>query len=80
VDNPEDVRTTADLGEEDKRLPKSDFGDFCPVTYVKDNWIIKGNPEFEATVYGKTYTFAGEKEIEEFKFDPSKFLTGMGGR
>jgi hypothetical protein len=44
VDNPEDVRTTADLGDEDKRLPKGDFGDYCPVTYVKDNWLAKGDP------------------------------------
>jgi len=43
VDNPDDVRATADLDEEDKRLPKSDFGDYCPVTYVKDNWLVRGN-------------------------------------
>lgn len=47
VDNPDDVRTSADLsGEEgEKKLPKGDFGDYCPVTYVKDNWIVRGNPE-----------------------------------
>lgn len=62
VDNPEDVRVTADLGEDDKRLPKGDFGDYCPVTYVKDGWLSKGDPLFESTVYGKTYVFVGEKE------------------
>ena len=76
VDNPEDVRVSADLGEDDKRLPRGDFGDFCPVTYVKEGWLAKGNPEIEATVYGKTYVFAGEKEQEEFKFNPTKFLVG----
>ena len=43
VDSPDDVRTSADLGEEDKRLPKGDFGDFCPITYVKDNWLVRGD-------------------------------------
>jgi len=70
VDNPDDVRVSADLGEEERKLPKGDFGDYCPVTYVKDNWLVKGNPEFEATVHGKTFIFAGEKEAEEFKLNP----------
>ena len=30
-------------------------------------------------MYGKTYWFAGEKEQEEFKFNPAMFLTGFGG-
>jgi hypothetical protein len=30
-------------------------------------------------VYGKTYVFVGEKEQEEFKFNPSKFLSGKEG-
>ena len=79
VDNPDDVRTSAELDEEAKRLPKGDFGDYCPVTYTKDNWLVKGSQEFETTVYGKTYWFAGEKEQEEFKFNPARFLTGFGG-
>ena len=46
-DNIDDVRTSADLNladdeNPDKRLPKSDFGDFCPVTYVKHGFIVKG--------------------------------------
>ena len=45
IDNPEDNRTSADRGEEDRELPKGDFGDYCPVTYVKDQWIVRGNPE-----------------------------------
>lgn len=61
-DNPEDVRVSADLDEEAKRLPKSDFGDYCPVTYVRDGWLVKGNPEFEVTIFGKTYSLAGEAE------------------
>lgn len=45
VDLAEDVRVSADLGEDDKKLPKCDYGDFCPITFVKDNWIVRGNPE-----------------------------------
>ena len=45
VDNVDDIRTSADLSEEDKKLPKGDFGDYCPVTYIKDNWLVRGNPE-----------------------------------
>jgi hypothetical protein len=75
VDNPEDVRVTADLDEEAKRLPKSDFGDYCPVTFVKEGWLVKGNPEFEVTVHGKTFVLAGEGEQTEFKENPGKFLS-----
>lgn len=43
VDNPEDVRISSELDEDAKRLPKGDFGDYCPVTYIKENWIVKGS-------------------------------------
>lgn len=81
-DNPDDVRTSADLNladEEnpDKRLPKSDFGDFCPVTYVKHGFIVKGQAELESTLYGKTYRFATEDDKKEFEFNPTKFLNGI---
>ena len=80
VDVPDDVRTTADLGEDDRSLPKGDFGDFCPVTYVTDHWLVKGTSENEATVFGKTYWFTGEKEADLFKFNPTKYLVTKDGR
>jgi hypothetical protein len=67
-DNPDEARNSGDLNldeeEEnpDKRLPRSDFGDYCPVTFVKDGFLVKGDQEFELTLYGKTFRFAGEKE------------------
>lgn len=79
IDIPEDVRVSADLGEEDKRLPKGDFGDYCPVTYVNDNWLVRGNPEQEVTIFGKTYWLAGEKEAEKFKFNPKDYLKAQSG-
>jgi len=80
IDNSDDVRVSADLGEEDKKLPKGDFGDYCPVTYVQDNWLVRGNPEQEVTIFGKTYWLAGEKEAESFKFNPKKFVVTMNGQ
>jgi len=58
ADDPENVKRTEELNlmpeddpdedtEYDKRLPKSDFGDYCPVTFVKDGYMVKGDPEFE---------------------------------
>jgi YHS domain-containing protein len=66
----------------EKPLPRGEFGDYCPVAYVKENWLCKGvpeNPELECTVFGKVYRFSGEKEIEEFKFNPAKFMVGLEG-
>lgn len=77
VDSAEENRANADLGEEERRLPKSDFGSYCPVTYVNDNFLQKGNPEFEVTIFGKTFTFAGEKEMEDFRGNPTHFLSNL---
>ena len=61
--------------ENPRRGPKSDFGDFCPITYVKSGFLVKGKADFESFVFGKTYRFSGEKEQEEFKFNPAAFLS-----
>jgi adenylate/nucleoside-diphosphate kinase len=81
VDNVEDVKTSADLDEEGRRLPKGDFGNYCPVTYVNHGFLIPGSfeAEQEATILGKTFKLAGEKEMEEFKFNPGKYLIGQNG-
>jgi adenylate/nucleoside-diphosphate kinase len=78
VDNPDDVRQSSELSEEDKRLPKGDFGDYCPVTYVNDRWLVRGNPEQEVSINGKTYWLAGEKEAEQFKFNPKQYFYPNG--
>ena len=54
-DNPDDNRTTEAEVEVDDE-------DYSPVTYVAHNWLFKGNREFESTLHGKTYWFAGEAE------------------
>ena len=80
-DTTDDIRVAADLEEgEEHRLPRSDFGDYCPVTYVEDGFLVKGGPDEEGGepqelyVRGKRYLFAGEKEKEKFAFDPSKYM------
>lgn len=74
-DNPDDVRDPVDPADEEaKRLPVGDFGDYCPVTYVKEGYLLKGSAEQEVQVFGKTYRLAGENEMNEFKANPAKYL------
>jgi len=37
---------TGDINEEeDDPLTWGEFGNFCPVTYTKDNWLVPGKPD-----------------------------------
>lgn len=74
IDNTDNVRTTDELGEEDKQLPRGEYGDFCPVTLTKDSWLFPGSEEFEAQVDERVYRLAGETELEIFKADPKKYI------
>lgn len=80
-DTTDDIRTSADYEEEEiHRMPKCDFGDYCPVTYVDDGFLVKGGTDEEGGdpnelyVNGKRYFFAGTKEMEKFKKQPSKYM------
>ena len=80
-DTTDDIRTSADYEEEEiHRMPRSDFGDYCPVTYVDDGYLVKGGADEdggdpnELYVNGKRYFFAGQKEMEKFKNEPSKYM------
>jgi YHS domain-containing protein len=63
-----------------KNLPRSDFGDYCPVTFVDEGFMVKGDPEKESLVFGKTYLFATEKEQEIFNKDPVKYMIALTGK
>lgn len=80
-DKEEDIITTADMPEDDDgvkaRLPRSDFGDYCPVTFVDEGFMIKGDPEQEEQVFGKTYLFATEKERKLFQNNPAKYMVAF---
>ena len=80
-DTVDDIRTSADYEEEEiHRMPRSDFGDYCPVTYVDDGFLVKGGNDDEGGdpcelyVYGKRYFFAGVREMEKFKKDPQRYM------
>jgi hypothetical protein len=41
-----------------------EFGHYCPVTFIEDNWLVPGNTEEEELtlyVYGKKYCFYSAK-------------------
>ena len=74
VDAPENVRTTEDLGDEDRPLPRGEYGNFCPVTFTNDSWLYIGADENEVQVNERVYKLAGEKEMEMFKANPGKYI------
>ena len=80
-DTTDDIRTSADYEEEEIfRMPRSDFGDYCPVTFVDDGFLVKGGSDEEGGepnelyVNGKRYFFAGAKEMDKFKKDPARYM------
>jgi len=80
-DTTDDIRTAADYEEEEiHRMPRCDFGDYCPVTYVDDGFLVKGGADEdggdpnELYIHGKRYFFAGSAELEKFKKRPSKYM------
>lgn len=80
-DTTDDIKTSADYEEEEiHRMPKSDFGDYCPVTYVDDGFLVKGGSDEdggdpnELYIHGKRYFFAGSAELEKFKKNPAKYM------
>ena len=51
-------------------IPWGEYGHFCPVTFVEDNWLVPGNQEEEECtlfVYGKKYCFYSDKQAKKFK-------------
>mmetsp|Transcript_10866 Transcript_10866/g.13706 ORF Transcript_10866/g.13706 Transcript_10866/m.13706 type:complete len:153 (-) Transcript_10866:2971-3429(-) len=79
-DTTDDIRVSADYEEDIHRMPRSDFGDYCPVTYVDDGYLVKGGADEEGGdpnelyVNGKRYFFAGSKEMEKFRKEPAKYM------
>ena len=67
IDDPEIVRTTGDLAENEPPITKGEYGDFCPVTFINESWLFPGTEEFEVQVKQRTYRLAGEDEKTEFE-------------
>jgi len=74
------AKVTADLQEGQRPLPKGEYADYCPVVLKKENLLIIGDPETEVQYKGKTYRFAGQTEMEEFKINPAVFVKEMPQR
>ena len=66
-------RVCADKQEEGDPTPMGFCGEYCPVA-LQQGWLIKGKEEFEAGIQGRRFRFSGEKELNDFKTDPSKYL------
>ena len=75
IDDAGNVRTSGEIDEEERPLPKGESGDFCPITLCKENWLQPGDPETEVQVKQKTYRISGEKEMEEFRINPMLYIT-----
>ena len=60
--------------EEKYPASKGEFGTFCPVTYKDDRWLFYAPENLELQVNQRTYRFAGEKEMDIFKKDPSVYM------
>lgn len=41
---------------------------------LRGGWLMKGREEFEVGVQGKRFKFCGERELNEFKAEPKKYL------
>ena len=67
IDDPEIVRTTGDLAENEPPITKGEYGDFCPVTFINESWLFPGTDEFEVQVKQRTYRCAGEEEKTQFE-------------
>jgi adenylate/nucleoside-diphosphate kinase len=77
-DDPSVVKVTELEGY--KGIPKGDFGEYCPVTYVDDGWLVRGSTENEVIINGKSYWFADPKEAKRFSFNPSVYLKTLNGQ
>ena len=63
-DTTDDIKTSADFEEEEiKRMPRCDFGDYCPVTYVDDGYLVKGGADEEGASEGGGVGGGGVREV-----------------
>ena len=75
VDEPSFIsKTTQELQEGQRPLPKGEYVDFCPITLKKEKLLLVGDPETEVQYKNKTYRFSGPNEMEEFKINPAVFV------
>ena len=74
LDNPDNVKTQDDVGEEGPELPWGEYGNFCPITLTNESWLYPGESEFQVSVKERSYKLAGETEKEEFEASPMNYI------
>ncbi len=69
-------RVCADKQEQGDPIALGFSGEYCPVA-LRGGWLMKGREEFEVGVQGKRFKFCGERELNEFKAEPKKYLQNV---
>ena len=66
-------RVCADKQEDGDPIPMGFCGEYCPLA-LSEGWLMKGKDDFEVGFEGKRFKFTGEKEVNSFKEDPTKYI------
>ena len=67
IDDPDNVISKEDAGEEAVASVFGEFGPYDPVVLTEQKWLMKGSEELEVQASGKKYSFVSEVEMEKFK-------------
>ena len=73
-DDPSTVKASAEIGEEDRPVPFGEYGNYDPVIFSNEHWLMTTDPETEIIVNEKSYKFTSTKEAEEFKLNIEKYV------
>ncbi len=52
---------------------KAELQSYCPVTLIKTNKVVKGEPDLALRYIDKIWYFKSEEELVEFKQNPTKY-------
>src|SRR3990172_2983571 len=59
--------------------PKTALDGYCPVSIVKMDKLVKGDPSYASTYDGKKYLFPSGDAKSMFEANPAAFAPAMGG-
>lgn len=77
IDDEEKYYTSSEFGNERIQMPFGEYGKYCPVTLIKENWLISGISEEELTINHRRYVFASKRENEEFRKNLRLYINNM---
>jgi YHS domain-containing protein/adenylate kinase family enzyme len=61
-------------GDFSEKILFGEYGNYCPVTAVDNNWLILGKPELEVQVRGYRYRFYNEDCKKKFEENIEKYV------